>query len=209
MEKETKINTENDNVGLSLTALILGIIAVFTSFIPILNNLSFFIAIIGGVLGIIALIKKQKKVMSIISIIIAVLAIVFTVWAQASLSKSIDEIFDDFDKEMEDIFADKTDEILKNELDVVLGEFVITEDEYFTDTEMEVTLTNKSNERKSFSVQVDAIDAEGNRIEEDTAYANNLGPGQKVTDKIFNFVQEEKINQLRSAKFEIVEVSSY
>lgn len=213
VKQEVKQEVEStEGSGLAVSSLILGIIALLLSLIPIVNNFAFVLAIVGGILGIIALVKKQKKVMSIISLVLAGVAIILVLASQAFYGKVVDDmidIFEDFSQDIDNIFADKTEEILANELDVVMGKFVIEEDGYFTDTKLELVLTNKSSERKSFSVQVEAIDSEGNRIDDDTGYASNLSPGQKTTIKLFNFVLSEKIPELKNAEFKIIEVSAY
>ena len=46
--------------GFATAGLVLGIIGLCTSFIPIINNVSFILALIGGIFAIISLFKKAK-----------------------------------------------------------------------------------------------------------------------------------------------------
>lgn len=46
--------------GLAIAGLVLGIVAVATSFLPIINNASFFIGLVGLILGIIGLVQTRK-----------------------------------------------------------------------------------------------------------------------------------------------------
>ena len=52
---------ENKKSGLATAGLVLGIIGICLSFIPILNNASFFLGILAVIFGIIPLIKKQVR----------------------------------------------------------------------------------------------------------------------------------------------------
>ena len=52
---------ERKKSGFGTAGLVLGIIGVCTSFIPIVNNVSFVLGLIGGILAIVSLIKKASK----------------------------------------------------------------------------------------------------------------------------------------------------
>ena len=56
MSEETTKKTS----GLAIAGLVLGILAAVTSFLPIINNLSFIMAIVGGVLAAIALVGATR-----------------------------------------------------------------------------------------------------------------------------------------------------
>ena len=56
--------------GFGTTSLVLGIIGVCTSFLPIINNLSFVLGLIGAIFGIICLIKKASKGKAIAGVIL-------------------------------------------------------------------------------------------------------------------------------------------
>lgn len=84
--------------GLAVAGLVLGIIGVATSFIPIVNNVSFFIGIIGLVLGIIGLVgigkgKKRGRGLAIAGIVLGVATVVIVLASQAFYSAAIDEAF--------------------------------------------------------------------------------------------------------------------
>lgn len=99
--------------------------------------------------------------------------------------------------------------MLKNDVDVQLGNFQITKGSYTTETVLKATIKNKTNETKSFNIQIEAVDANGNRIATDYIYVNNLNAGQSQKFKSFEYVESEKIEQLRNATFKIVEASVY
>ena len=196
----------NKKSGLATAGLVLGIIAICTSFIPIINNISFFIGIIAVIFGIISLVKKKGSGKAIAALILGIFAIIITLVIQDSFNKAIDDASKDFDKAT----GNNTEEVLKNDADVKLGKFKIKKDEYgIEDTKLTVTLTNKTSQTKSFSVKVEAKDSNGVRIDTDDAYFDTVAPGQTVTSDIFNLVETEKAKKLETASFQIIETSSY
>lgn len=201
MEKEEKRKS-----GFATAGLILGIIAICTSFIPIINNLSFILGFIGLIFGIVSLIKKASKGMAIAAIIICFLAMYFTYTAQQELSKSLDNL----GQELNQMSGNSTDEILANSLDVSIGDFYAKAGSYgLNETKLPVTIKNKNAETKSFSVQIEAINLDGSRISTDYIYATNLSAGQTQTFDIFTFVSSDDFNAMKNATFKIVEVSMY
>ena len=196
---------EKRKSGLATAGLVLGIIGICTSFIPIINNISFILALTGTIFGIVALVKKASKGQAIAAIILCILTIVITVNSQKSVSDSLNTWSQDIDKAA----GNSTEEVLKNDVDVQLGNFQITKGSYTTETVLKATIKNKTNETKSFNIQIEAVDANGNRIATDYIYANNLNAGQSQEFKSFEYVESEKIEQLRNATFKIVEASVY
>jgi hypothetical protein len=53
------------------------------------------------------------------------------------------------------------------------------------------------------------VDAAGNRIDDDTAYAPNLAPGQSTNTYMFVLITSNKLSEMKRATFRIVEVSKY
>jgi hypothetical protein len=196
---------ETKKSGFSTAGLVLGIIGACTSFIPIVNNLSFFLGILAIIFGIIAFVKKSGKGMVIASIILGVIAIAITINTQKVVSDSLDTISKDLDKAT----GASTEEILKNDVEVTLGEFKVTKEEYFTKTELRTSVKNKTSETKSFNIQVEAIDTNGSRIASDYIYANSLNAGQSQEFKLFEYVESDKLELMKNANFKIVEASMY
>lgn len=197
---------ETNKSGFATAGLVLGIIGVCTSFIPIVNNLSFVLALIGILFGIVSLVKKASKGQAIAGIIICILAIVITINAQQALSNSLETISNDLDKAT----GSSTEEILKNDVDVILGNLEVTKEQYgITDTKLTVKITNKTSETKSFSIQIEAVDSTGARIDNDYVYANNLTAGQSQNFEIFTYISSDKLEMMKNATFKIVEASMY
>lgn len=191
--------------GFATAGLVLGIVGICTSFIPIINNLSFVMGILAIIFGIIALVKKAGKGKTIAAIILGILAIVITLNAQKAVSDSLNQVSADLDK----MTGSSTEEILANDADVVLGNFEVTNGTYTTDTKLTVKVTNKTSESKSFSIQIEAINPDGSRITNDYVYANSLSAGQSQNFDTFTYVSSDNLEAMKNATFKIVEVSMY
>lgn len=200
---------ETRKSGLGTAGLVLGIIGICTSFIPIINNLSFVMGVLAIIFGLIALVKQDSKGKTITTIILGILAIVITLNAQKTLSDSLNEALDTFNSEIDTMTGNKTEEILANNVDVTIGSFEATKQQYTTDTRLTVNVKNKSSEAKSFSIQIEAVDSNDSRISQDTIYANNLNAGQSQDFEMFTFVSSDKVEDMKNATFNIIEVSMY
>lgn len=199
-------HSEVNKSGFATAGLVLGIVGVCTAFIPIINNLSFFMGILAFIFGIIAFMKKCGKGKVIASIILGILAIVITLSAQKSASDALDAV----SKELDKATGGSTEEVLKNDVDVTFGNFEVIEGDYgINDTKLMVKITNKTNETKSFNFQIEAVDSNGTRITQDYIYANNLSAGQSQEFETFNFVETDKIESLKNAQFKVVQASVY
>lgn len=197
---------EKRKSGFGTASLVLGIIGVCTSFIPIINNVSFILGLIGTIFAVISLIKKASKGQAVAGIILCILAMAITLSAQKTLGDGLNEVSSNLDKAT----GNSTEEILANDVDVQLGNFEVNKGEYgLTETKLTVKVTNKTNDKKSFSFHIEAVDSDGSRINEDYVYANDLGAGQSQNFDIFTLVTSDKINAMKEATFKIVEASMY
>lgn len=197
---------EKEKTGLSTASLVLGIIGICTSFIPIVNNVSFILGGLAIIFAVISLVKRAGTGKAVAGLVIAIIAIVVTIQSQKVLSDGINTISNSIDKAT----GASTEEVLKNDVEVSLGNFEATTDEYgITNTKLVATVKNKLSESKSFNIHVEAVDSNGNRIAEDYIYANNLGAGQTQQIEIFNLVQSDKVDSLKKANYKIIEASVY
>ena len=195
---------EEKKTGFSVAAMVLGIIGICLSFIPIVNNVSFILGVLSVIFAIVSLVKKSGKAKAIVGLILGILSVVITLSLQNSWSKSLDDV----GKDLDNMTGDNTEEILKKDVDVNIGKLNITTDEYgYSDSELVVTVTNKSKEKKSFTIHIEAVDNTGKRIDDDYVYANDLNSGQTQDFKIFTLVSSEKLEQMKSAEFKIIDVS--
>lgn len=195
---------EEKKTGFSVASMVLGIIGICLSFIPIVNNVSFILGVLSVIFAIVSLVKKSGKAKAIVGLILGILSVVITLSLQNSWSKSLDDV----GKDLDNMTGDNTEEILKKDVDVNIGKLNVTTDEYgYSDSELVVTVANKSKEKKSFTIHIEAVDNTGKRIDDDYVYANDLNFGQTQDFKIFTLVSSEKLEQMKSAEFKIIDVS--
>lgn len=195
---------EEKKTGFSVAAMVLGIIGICLSFIPIVNNVSFILGVLSVIFAIVSLVKKSGKAKAIVGLILGILSVVITLSLQNSWSKSLDDV----GKDLDNMTGDNTEEILKKDVDVNIGKLnVTTYEDGYSDSELVVTVTNKSKEKKSFTIHIEAVDNTGKRIDDDYVYANDLNSGQTQDFKIFTLVSSEKLEQMKSAEFKIIDVS--
>ncbi len=195
---------EEKKTGFSVAAMVLGIIGICLSFIPIVNNVSFILGVLSVIFAIISLVKKSGKAKAIVGLILGILSVVITLSLQNSWSKSLDDV----GKDLDNMTGDNTEEILKKDVDVNIGKLNVTTDEYgYSDSELVVAVTNKSKEKKSFTIHIEAVDNTGKRIDDDYVYANDLNSGQTQDFKTFTLISSEKLEQMKSAEFKIIDVS--
>lgn len=207
MEKEEE--KEKKKSGFATASLVLGIIGLCTSFIPIVNNLSFILALIGILFAIVSLIKKASKKMAIAGIIICILTCYFTVKSQEATVNSINDAFGEVESSLNDATGDNTDEIAEKYCDVSFGTIEVTTSYGFTEAKLPVTITNIGSESKSFSIQIEALDENGTRIETDTIYVSNLSAGQSAAENAFTIISSDTAKQLKTATFNVVSISMY
>lgn len=203
--------------GLAIAGLIIAVLAILGSWVPILNNVSFFFAIISLIFGIIGFraIKKGKRTgqgLAIATIILSILTIIVVLATQSLFGKVADEVGNSVTESVNDFDGTNTDKLLEKSVDVTLGEFVFNpgaeaEFSYDDTTELPVTIKNKSTEKASYTIKVEAVNTEGARIAEDTVYVSDLNPGQSVSEKAFKFVESDKLEALKTATFKILEVT--
>lgn len=203
--------------GLAIAGLIIAILAILGSAIPIFNNVSFFFAIVSLVFGVVGLvaIKKGKRVgqgLAIATIILSVITFVVVIATQALYGKIANDVNTSVTESVNDFDGTNTEKLLQNNVDVTIGTFVFdagAEANYSYDdtTELPVTIKNKSSEKASYTVKIEAVDASGTRVGEDTIYVTDLNPGQSVSEKAFEYIEEGKLEAVKSATFKVLEVS--
>ena len=199
-------NLKERKSGFATAALVLGIIGICLSFIPILNNAAFFLGILAVIFAFVSFAKKASKGKAIAGLILGILSVVITLSLQSSWAESLDKVSDDLDNAV----GNNTEEILGNDVDVGIGNFEGSLGDYgLVDSKLTVTVTNLTDEIKSFNIQIEAVDASGSRIATDYVMANSLGAGQSQNFDIFTYVSSEDLEAMQSATFNVVEVSMY
>lgn len=194
--------------GFATAALVLGIIGVVLSFIPIINNAAFVLGALALVFAVIALVKKKSIATAVVALVLAVASMGITLAMQKSVGDALEKVGDEISKTADDMSGSNTEDILKNDVQVDLGQFEVVEGEYgLQSSKLVVSVSNKMSEKKSFSIQIEAVDADGKRLADDTIYANDLNAGQAQDFEAFTLVQSDKYESLQAATFKIVSVS--
>lgn len=181
--------------------------------------LGFFIPIVGLILFLIYEGKKPKRAKSagkgaligfitkiVLSIILVILYVVFTATLFSNLSNDIESNI----PAISDAFkVETTDEILEKYVEVSFGEFKVTNNGYFSETSLDITVKNKAEKQCTYYITIEAVDANGARIETDMIYADRLGAGQEIYLTAFEYVEQEKLSQFKNATFRVLEINKY
>ena len=181
--------------------------------------LEFFIPIVGLILFLIYEGKKPKRAKSagkgtligfitkiVLSIILVILYVVFA----ASLFSNISDDIESNIPTIGNVYREETtDEIIEKYVDVSFGEFKVTNNGYFSETSLDITVKNKAEKQCTYYITIEAVDANGARIETDMIYADRLGSGQEIHLKAFEYVDQEKLNQFKNATFRVLEINKY
>lgn len=204
---DNNMSKDKPGHGLSVAGLVLGILAVVFCWIPIVNWLSVIMGILAIVFGIVGVVKKNGG-LAIAALILGVIGFGFAAYMKFAVTKGVMDAANNTAKNakvtVDDASGDNTDSILKNDIDVQLGSFSATTDEYgLNTTELPVHVTNKNSDSKSYTLQIEATDANGDRIDDDTVYVNNLGGNQSQDFKAFQFVSSDKLEQMKTATFKV------
>lgn len=184
----------------------------------------FFIPIVGLILFLIYEEKKPKRAKSavkgaligfITEIVLAIILVILYVVFATSLFNNI--FFNNISNDIEsnipaigDVFREETtDKILEKDVDVSFGEFKVTNNEYYSETSLDITVKNKAEKQCTYYITIEAVDANGARIDTDMIYADRLGAGQEIYLKAFEYVDQEKLNQFKNATFKVLEINKY
>lgn len=226
---------EKKTVGLAVAALVLGIVSLVFSGVPLLNFMMIVVAILAIVFGIISLVKISRdklllkgKGLAITGLVTGSLALIFSIITSIQLvllGISYYQFKDAYDYDLDGLFEDGSylndyhsdynslddSDDWKDDCEITLGDFVVSNiDELsVSSTSMPVTIKNISKTTKSFFVTIEAVDENGDRIAEDYASALKLAPGQSTTVSAFTYVDEDKLSQLKTATFKVLEAEDY
>lgn len=184
----------------------------------------FFIPIVGLILFLIYEEKKPKRAKSavkgaligfITEIVLAIiLVILYVVFATSLFNNTFfNNISNDIESNIPaigDVFREETtDKILEKDVDVSFGEFKVTNNGYYSETSLDITVKNKAEEQCTYYITIEAVDANGARIDTDMIYADRLGAGQEIYLKAFEYVDQEKLNEFKNATFKVLEINKY
>lgn len=167
----------------AIVGIILGVIGLVSSWMPIINNFSFFFALIGVVFAIVGLVgtlrgKKSGKALAIAAVIVNVLAIVIVLATQSMYSQAIDDAMvstTDGTATTSEATAAESTEAASEAKYTIEGE-ELTGDEW--SCTISGTYTNNAGKELSYvSVSYNLYDADGNQIGTAIASTSNLADG--------------------------------
>ena len=152
--------------------------------------LGFFIPIVGLILFLIYEGKKPKRAKSagkgaligfITKIVLSIILVILYVFFVASLFSNISDDIESNIPAIGGLFKEETtDEILEKYVNASLGEFKVSNNGYYYETALDITVKNKSEKQCTYYITFEAVDANGVRIEKDMVYADRLGARQEM-----------------------------
>ncbi len=186
--------------------------------------LGFFIPLVGLILFLVYESKRPKRAKSagigalvgfitkiVISIVCVILCFVF---ASSIIGNIASEIKSNDIKQNIPVIGDilneeSTEDILEKYVDVTFGDFKVSDNGYYSETSLDVTVKNKAEKQYSYYITIEAVDADGARIETDMIYADQLNSGQEIHMTAFEYVEQKKTEQLKNATFKVLEINKY
>ena len=181
--------------------------------------LGFFIPLVGLILFLIYEGKKPKRAKSagkgaligfITKIVLSIMLVVLYIAFLASLFSNILNGTESNIPIIGGVFEEeKTDQILEKYVEVSFGEFKITNNGHFSKTSLDVKVKNIAKKQYTYYIIIEAVDENGTRIDTDTIYAYKLNAGQDINLTAFEYVEEDKINQFKSATFKVLKINKY
>ncbi len=198
--------------GLATASMVLGIIAIIGCWIPFINIFSIIMGFIGLALGIpafIVLLTKKKGSMgkTIAGLVLCLLTVIIGINMNIEAGKAVNKGVQDLNNSIDEISGNKTEDILKNDIDVNFGTYTTDGNQYYESGKLEVTVKNKTDKVQSYTISIEALDSNGIRILTDTVYISDLGAGQSAKYDTFNL---GSVSNLKTATtFKVYEVSKY
>jgi len=181
--------------------------------------LGFFIPLVGLILFLIYESQKPKRaklagkgalIGFITNIVLSIILVILYVVFSASLFSNIMDDIESNIPSINDVFREETtDEILEKYVDVSFGEFQVTNNGYYSETSLEVTLTNKATTQYTYYITIEAVDENGTRLKTDMIYADRLNAGQKIKLTAFEYVEQDQIQNFKNVTFKVLEINKY
>lgn len=177
--------------------------------------LGFFLPIVGLILLLVYHDEKPKAAKSagkgalagfitgvVISIILVVL---FSVIGLHLFKETLGPVYSGGGSVSTNMFSDESD--WSEYINIEIGELQIIENEFFMETTLDVTITNKHDERCSYYITIEAVDENGYRLSTDMIYVDSLNSGQSTVVKAFEYVDAENVEDYQNATFNVLKVS--
>lgn len=205
MSENVNTHAQKQTSGMAIAALVLGIIAIISSWVPIINNFSFLLAALGLIFAIIGMVgvvrgKKGGKGVAIAALVINVLSLVIVLATQSLYTQAIDDATVTTDEVAVEQSANSAE---STESKYAISGEEITGDEY--SVSITGTLKNNTDSEVSYiGLTYNLYDKDGNQI--DTAYANttNLAAGGSWKFEAFGTSAKDEV-----ASYKLTDVSGF
>lgn len=138
---------------------------------------------------------KVTIVLSITAIVLSTISIILSIVTKAGIDNQLKVL--------------SKEEILKDYVDVTIGQLTIVEGSYSDKVNLPVKVTNKSKKAISISLEINALDSVGNIITHASKFSSSLEAGQSETFSFFTYETSETIPKLKTATFEIGSINVF
>lgn len=189
--------------GMAIAGFVLGLIAILTSFLPIINNLSFFLAILGLIFGIIGFVgitkgKKSGRGFAIAAIVLCVVSGAVVLATQSAFSSAIDGASSSTTtSSTTSSSSDDAQSATEQTADAnQAADFTVSDEKLNKDSygaTITGTVTNVSGKDKSYvQISYTLYDKEGNLLGNAYANANDLKAGASWKYEAYAGVSDPK-----------------
>ena len=217
METGTKADSsKNDNNPMITAGFILGIVGIVLSFIPFINFMAFVMGILALIFGVVGVNKRIGGSQAIASVVLGAITLFITigmyvivarmaVWGLASTSR----IFNRVASVADSMSGKKTDKLLSASVDVKIGKLRQTTNQYGEQTmSVPVSVRNLESREMSYSIWIDAYNANGDKIASDVVRVINLDSKRVQDVDVFRYMDNETQEALKNATFKVTRVST-
>lgn len=213
---------DHKNDGLAIFAIIISIIGCICAMFPLLNIVSIVVIFIGFVISVVVLANGKSRALSIIAMLVSIFTVIIAINIDIKVVGNFnknnssyrisninnnDNVVKNFIKSVDK----SSDEILKD-IDVLIDIMDYdTNSSGMKKIKLSVKVTNKSDTRKSYIINIAAIGKGNYKIVEDSIYVLNLDPGEVKTYEAFKFdeISDEEFNMIKDAKFKVINAKEY
>lgn len=202
---------KSESTGLYTAGFVLGIIGVVFAFIPLMYWIAYILGALALIFGIIGLVKKapghKALVATILGAVALVVGIIMNILAVKAVNDAIDLVTDSTGSAISNFLDNYDNEALGKTIDVTINGYE-DYDGILADKALSVTVKNISDKAISTTVSIEALDENGDRIDESDVMVEDLAPGQSVTEYAFEWSSlDEEV--LEEATFRIYRATSY
>lgn len=212
--KKSKKSKKSELNGLYTAGFVLGIVGIVFAFIPFCYYIAYILGGLALIFGIIGLVKKEGEYKSLTAtilgaatIIVGIVMHVVAIQTVNTVVGTLDSWTNEVNQAFDDVLSDYESDIVGKYAEVeVLGYQEV--DDVWDDHAIVVRVKNISDETRSFSISLEAIGADGDRLDTSSFYAENLAPGQSQTFNTFTLTTLDD-DQLENATIKVYQSSTY